>query len=473
MSDHDRLSLTKTAVAVALTAGIMCGTAVGATTTCPISGITSSSEVINLKNNCNILGNVNLSGSAVLTMTGATLNINGNLVLNGNASFGIMNGILAFLQNNYNEYSITLNGHSNLLLMNSSFVTNATQSNNFSMALQANDYSTIDVENSNLDTVTGSWLLANIGNNSTLNMIDSQNLPTEIYPADSASVSVSGSVFSGVWLDFASGSSGTVDIPTQNSQGIYSFHFGPSTGIGYSVNIGSSQGRLGLNSYPGATTIVNGNGSSAVNDVEVVFGYYVENNTGPVSINDLSVGSSVTRQFTDQGRNLQLNNVNLNPFSWQVYVSQSNGFPVSITNSTINEIAAFTNGLVNVSDSTLQLAVAGAVGPGSIMNIANTQIWSQAVEAENGGQMTITNSELNGNFVSAAGAGSAITMVGVDASRNGAPPQSCAAVDGFPPNVNGVPLCNPFNPLYQCVEVVPPSGGATITATPSLSCPPL
>jgi hypothetical protein len=301
-------------------------------------------------------------------------------------------------------------------------------------------------------------------------MINSQNLPTEIYPTDASQISISGSSLAGVWLDFSSGSNGTVNIPTQNSQGNYSFSFGPGTGIGYSVNISDSSARIGLNSYPNSTMIVNGHGTSGANDANVVFGYYVQNNTGPVSIDSLDGGDNVTRRFTDQGRDLQLNNVNLNPFSWQVYVSQSNNYPVSINNSIINEIDVFTKGIVDISNSTLQLAIAGAFGPGSIMNINNTQIWSQAIQAENGGQVFINNSDLYGNFISATGAGSSIVMLNVGDNSNGVSSQSCTPVNGYPPNSNGVPLCNPYNPLYQCVLVVPPTGGAKISAMPKLAC---
>src|SRR5208283_1923632 len=184
--------------------------------------------------------------------------------------------------------------------------------------------------------------------------------------------------------------------------------------------------------------------------------------TAPVSLDGLTVGSNVTQQFTDQGRILQLNNVNLGPFSWQVYVSQSNNFPVSVTNSKINEIAALTNGLLNISNCVLQLAVTEAGGSGSSMNISGTQIWSQAIQDVQGGQMTITNSQLHGNFISATGAGSSITMTNVGEQRNGVAPQSCAPVGGFPPNNNGIPLCNPYNPLYQCSQVSA-TGGGTIT----------
>jgi hypothetical protein len=164
--------------------------------------------------------------------------------------------------------------------------------------------------------------------------------------------------------------------------------------------------------------------------------------------------------------------VNIEPFSWQVYVNHSNNFPVSVTNSQVNEIGALTGGLVDVSNCILQLANTEAAGTGAIMTISGSQIWSQSVLAEDGGKISIRASQLHGNFISASGAGSSISMDDVGDERNGIRPQSCAPIDGLPPNDDGDPLCNPFNPLYQCSQVVPPSGGATITANPSLTCPP-
>ena len=206
-----------------------------------------------------------------------------------------------------------------------------------------------------------------------------------------------------------------------------------------------------------------------LNYANVVFGYYIENNTGPVVIDGLTVGGVVTKQFRDQGRNLTLNNVYLNPITWQVYVSQTNGYPVYIKNSVINELAAFTKGIVNISESTLQLAVSGAVGPGSKLNINNTHIWSGTILSLYGGKVNITNSHVHGNNISATGVGSTINLINVIESRNGISPQSCASVGGYPPNNNGVPLCNPFNPLYQCSRVTA-TGGATINANPKLTC---
>ena len=440
---------------------------------CPASGLISSSAgTINLQGNCTIAGDVNLSGAAVLTMTSGILSIQGNVVLNDAAQLSVTGGGLTFPQTNYNQYSVTLNGNSQLTLKGSTWVTNGTQQNNFSMLLQAQQSSVVDFEDSVLDTSSGSWLLGSFGDNSKLTINNTQNLPTEIYPSSASEISISSdSIFSAVWLYFPSGSNSTVQIPTQDSDGNYNFSFGPGTGIGYSVNISASSGRLGLNSYPNSTLILNGDGASATNDASVVIGYYVQNSTGPVNIDSLDVGGGITRQLTDQGRNLQLNNVNLGPFSWQIYVSQSNNFPVTVTNSKVNEIAALSGGLVNISNCILQLAVTEAAGPGAVMNISDTRIWSQTIQAQDGGQINITDSQLHGNFISAGGAGSSIAMTSVGEERNGVSPQSCAAADGAPPNDDGDPLCNPFNPLYQCSQVAPPTAGATITATPSLPCP--
>ncbi len=87
---------------------------------CPASGLTSSAGIVNLQENCTINGDVNLSGSATLTMTGGALSIAGNLALNDNAQFTVTRGNLRFPQVNYSQYSVTLNGTSQLALTNSS-----------------------------------------------------------------------------------------------------------------------------------------------------------------------------------------------------------------------------------------------------------------------------------------------------------------------------------------------------------------
>lgn len=440
---------------------------------CPTAGLNSTNQIINLQGDCEINGNLTLSGSSALRMSNGTLTIRGHLELRDTSELHVTTGSLKFPQMNYSQYSIALHQYSLLKMIDSSVITNATTQNNFSMSLDAHDNSTVNIENSNLNTESGSWLLANFHDQSKLIMQQSNNLPTEIYPSDASNISISaGSAFAGLWLEFGSGSNATINVPTKDSQENYSFNFGPGTGIAYTISVVGSKGRLGLNSHPNSNLIVNGNGASGTHDVDLIFGYYFENNSAAVQVNGLSVGTDISRQFTDQGRMLQLNHVNLNPFSWQVYARESNGFPVIISNSFINEVTLFTNGIISISNSVLQLAVTGAVGPGSILTISGAQIWSQSIIAQNGGRVQISNSQLHGNFISAAGAGSTITMANVGEAKNGVSPQSCAAIDGYPPHNNGVPLCNPFNPLYQCSQLAPASGGALIVANPALSCPP-
>jgi hypothetical protein len=233
---------------------------------CPTSGFTSSSESLNLEGDCNIAGDVNLSGSAALTMMRGILSIEGNVTLAGNAKLAVMGGVLGFPQTNYNQYSVTLNGNSKLSLRNSQWVTNATQQNNFSMLLAANDASVVNFDGSGLDT-SGSWLLGSIANHSKLNVVGSENLPTEIYPSGAARISITReSSVSAVWLDFPPGSRGIVNVPVLDAQGNFDFNFGPGRGIAYSVKISLSSGRLGLNSHPNSTLIVNGHGLQGAND---------------------------------------------------------------------------------------------------------------------------------------------------------------------------------------------------------------
>lgn len=443
----------------------------GSTTpgTCPASGISSSSGAINLTSNCQVVGDVTLSGTASLTMTGAVLSVTGNIALNDQAQLRVTNGGLTFPQTDNFQYAVSLNNSARLTLNQSVLVTNGTAQNNFTATLNAYNTSVVDFEFATKSR--DSWLLGNFHDQSRLIVNSSTELPTEIYPSDASQISVANSNFAGLWLEFVSGSSGTINVPRQDAQGNFNLDFGNSPGFNYSVHMTAVRMRLGLNSHPNSRMTVNGSGTEGTNDVALVFGYYVDNNAAPLTIDGLDVGSDVTRQFTDQGRTLSLNRVNLNPFSWQVYISNSNGFPVTVSNSKINEIAAMTNGRVNILNSILQLAVTGAVGPGSRMSIEGSQVWSSTILARFGGQVTITNSQVHGNFISAAGPGSGVSMSpSTMDNRNGSAGMSCASVNGYPPNTSGVPLCNPQNPIGQCAQVST-AGGGVVTGTPACSRP--
>jgi hypothetical protein len=399
-----------------------------------------------------------------LDASNGILRISGNLVLHDDAKFTVTKGTLSFEQTTYSEYYMSLDGRSELAMTDSWLATNATTENNFSMSLDAYDDSKVVFWRSRLNTKTGSWLLGNFHDRSKLDASGMENLPTEIYPYDSTTISTAYSLFGSVWLDLAAGDKGTLNIPRLDAYKRFNLAFTPSQGHTYAVDMTSTNCRIGVNSHPSSTLTINGNGLPPAYSANIVIGYYIENASAPVVVDQLTVGTYITKSYTHQGRSLALNKVYLNPFAWQVYVEQTNGHTVTIKNSKINELAALTNGLVAISNSTLQLAVTGAVGPGSKIDIDSTKVWSQSLLAQNGGKINIKNSEIHGNYMSASGVGSDIVMTNVTEYRNAVSPQSCAPIGGYPPNNYGVPTCNPFNPLYQCSKLKTSNGGTISNA---------
>jgi hypothetical protein len=167
-------------------------------------------------------------------------------------------------------------------------------------------------------------------------------------------------------------------------------------------------------------------------------------------------------------RLLQLTNVYLNPFTWQIYCAYNNAL-VTIKNSLINELGVFTNGNCAVVNSVFQYAVLGAEAAGAKLSISDSQIWSQVIQAANGGHVTLNNTEVHGNLVSSSGAGSKITIVSTNDLHNGnSTIQNCNSnpTTGFPPNQNGIPLCSPFYTLHRCAQYTNSSGGIIVGFAP-------
>src|SRR5882762_4993732 len=109
-----KLFILMTAAVVTVSAGLIGAADAQVYGVCPSSGLKSSANTLNLKGDCAIVGDVNLSGSAALTMTRGQLSIKGNIILNDSASLTVTNGSLSFPQTNYSQYSVTLNGKSQL-----------------------------------------------------------------------------------------------------------------------------------------------------------------------------------------------------------------------------------------------------------------------------------------------------------------------------------------------------------------------
>jgi hypothetical protein len=257
-----------------------------ATSVCPSGGVTTSSTVYNLTSNCLIAGNVNLSGNAVLKMTGATLAIKGNVSLSGQAQMAITSGGFMFPQTKSHQYSITLRNGASLTLNSTHMLTNGTSANNFQMTLDAYNTSVATFVTSSLSTTSeGSWLLTNFHDQSQLSVSGSWDLPTEVYPMDKSKISVTSNTNIGaIWLGLLAGSSATVNVPQMDAQGNFNFDFGSTTSIAYTVHVAGSQTRLGFNSHPNSTLILNGSGTTSPNDANVVLGYYIDTTRLPLPL---------------------------------------------------------------------------------------------------------------------------------------------------------------------------------------------
>jgi hypothetical protein len=439
-------------------------------TTCPSTGFVPTDNYL-LQGDCTIPGTFELMGNGSLSLSNGILTIYGNLVLMNNAYVSIFNGGIKFPQLGYSEYGIYMQNNAILDMTNSTFVTNNGTDDNYSMAINVYNEALVFFNQSSLNTNTGSWLLGNFYEDSKLMVYESLNLPTEIYPSDSSVMSIERSNFAGLWLNFNSGSAATIEVPTLNDQGVFSFTFGGTPGFDYFVSLRNSICRLSLNSYPNSTMILT-NSETNINDpskqVGLCFGYYFQQLTESIVTGNFTVGNNITQSFTDCNRLIQLENINLNPFTWQFYSSFTLPYSVTITNSLINELGCFQNSSVIVTDSVFQLAVLESYGPFAYLTINNSQIWSQAIEAFGESIMTITSSEIHGNFVQVDGVGSVMNFSSntFDGHNGNATITNCNAnSQGYTPNVNGVPLCNPYTPLHGCANVIVSDGG-TLTRTP-------
>ncbi len=171
--------------------------------TCPSSGYTASSGALSLTSNCTVTGNISLSGTATMTMTGATLTVAGNVTLAGSSALTVTNGELAFPQHSFNQYAINLSNNSQMTIDNSTVSTNLTGANQFTVTLTASNSATLTVTNSSL--LANSHILGNFNNTSTLIESGSTDVPTEVYPTSQAKVTISGGTFGTLWLDYGPG----------------------------------------------------------------------------------------------------------------------------------------------------------------------------------------------------------------------------------------------------------------------------
>ena len=443
---------------------------------CPsggFSGLTITDGSMNdLKESCTVNGTLVIGGigtNASLLNIGQSivLTVAGNINLSGSGVLSVNGGTLALANQSNLQWNISATDNANISMVNATVNTNALGTRNLTSALYANGGANVQVSSSTTNS-KNNWLLAKLAGSSSLTSANS-TVPNEIYLNGQNSVSITGhQTLQGVHLGFASGSSGTLTLP--NTSTYYTWSAGSSTGlqVGWNLTVTDAQPGLSIESHAGSNwTIVGAN----VLKKEVGISLNLDPATAPTSLVTLSqlplgiVGAgtpySLTFPWSSQPQ-LTLNNVNLGPLAWQIYVG-SGPAPVNaqISNSAINEIGVIAGNLT-VTNSTLQLAELDPVGPKSVMNIQGSYIWNHIVQASSGGQVTIQNSTIHGNLFSANGCNSgicsAITLTSVTEAKNG----TQSTCSGDITNIiqpNGTPLCDPLNPLQGTSTFTTSSGG--------------
>jgi hypothetical protein len=211
-------------------------------------------------------------------------------------------------------------------------------------------------------------------------------------------------------------------------------------GIGYDVVIVDSLVRLGVNSRPWSqvTIIGTGRGSSATGGGEISIGYSMTGVLVPQMISGLRPGYQAYTQLSHQGRLLLLQNVEVDPLGWSVWVSAGSAL-VTIRDSILNEVAAW-SAKVEVQESILQWAVLGSTGPGSRVVVRDSNIFSQLLFANLGGRIEVHDSVVHGSPL-AANEDSIVHVRGGWLAASGST-RPCDLVSGL--TSSAVPRCNPF-----------------------------
>ncbi|MEZ0310403.1 MAG: hypothetical protein ACAI38_01430 [Myxococcota bacterium] len=406
---------------------------------------------------CSLSGGLLLGGDAELVGDGADLTIDGDLVLEENGALRMTGGVLTIANSQVFEHRIAASGDAVIDLRDLEVRTNSGVPANVTSNYDATDRALLRAENVHLD-VSQSWVLANLTGEARLELINTRSIPTEIYPADSASVRIEGpSSDHGIWLPFPAGASAT--LAALPSTPPFTFSFGRDSadvsGIGYQVDIVNGAVGLGIISYPGSNLTVR-------DSDQVPISYMLANVTTEQVLTGLRAG---TRDllFEHQGRRLALENAQVFPFGWQIYndnsgITAEEAAPVVIADSFVNEVGGAMNARVHVRDSVFGFAVLGAVGPNARVQVERSIINSQTLLAQYDAVLEIRDSEIFGSLVQAAGS-SRVLLINTPLRTNTCHARCqpmCLSLDG-----GTATQCNGFNPATD-VELVATEEAAII-----------
>lgn len=395
---------------------------------------------------CTVGGDLTLTGSAVLhfdySREGGRLVVRGNIIVQGDAKLWIQGSAqeraVLVVDNEFSQQrSMTSKDGATIKLDHVEFRTQESVSKgkgSVYMSYEARDRSSFEATGS---TSKGeeAWLLANLHDAAKLIVADTQFVPNEIYVHDSSTAKISGrGTQTGVWLD-AAAAKGTVTLPDMN--GPFSWRIGAGAGldVAWSLLVDDARPGIGFEVRPGSALTIKGNGARAPATGELKISYFVAG--ARETLDGLKAGLQ-NRKISER---LTLNDVQLGPIAWQIYAGDN--ADLTIRDSTINEIGIFgRDAKVRVDHSVLQLAVLAALGPHSLLEIRDSEVWNQTIEVANQAKVSVASSKIHGTLFHARDSGSDISIDGGTFFDN---PAHCTQATMLN-IVTGQPQCNPFRP---------------------------
>ena len=421
------------------------------------SGSKTVTTWVDITASCTITGSLTITKGVVKVNFSAAptavLRVEGDISISGSGALWIEGGTFE-IQQAYNRHrQLSSTDDAILILKNTNLVVNQGDGLKYLVHF-ARGRSKMFVVNSTLDR-TKNWLLSDQKGQSMLVAVGSLHLPTEIYVKENSTVRIAEPrAQAGVWLDFADGASGTVDLPIQSDAfgelQPYSWRFGRDSaglsGVGWEIEIANALVGLGLECHPGAQLTVNGQGAPASGEVKIA--YYAS--SGVQTLTGLAIGL----QNRTLGSNLTLSNVELGPIAWQIYAYEN--VMLTIYSSILNEVGVSNGGHITVHDSIIQLGGLGSLGSqGASVAVHNSQIHAQMIEALGDGVIDVHDSAVYGTAAIANHATSKVRFHRGVFLRNS--PNSCPLVLSDMLDAQGIPKCNPF--LHPGAEVTRAGSG--------------
>ena len=414
---------------------------------------------------CTVTGDLTIGTNARLIVDYSRSSQNvftmqGNIRLQSNGVFQIDGGTLNIQQDQNRHREITSIGNSSLIIRNAEVITNQGIGNKYMLYI-GRDNSKMTVANSSLDK-NSSWLISNFFDDSQLTTQNMENLPTEVYIKGASTVQLNDSR-TGMHVNLLDGITGTIDLPVQVNGDYeeipYTWSIGRDvpglSGVEWQLDINNSVVGIGVESLSGSSVTINGVGAPP--NGELTVSYHVQGGTETLT------GLHSGLQFLTLGNGqLTLNNVNLGKVAWQIYAHQNE--MLTINDSVINEVGAALHGHITVNRTLLQLAGATALGNGSSVEINDSQVHSQTIEAFIDGEVTLNNSAVYGGVIVTHEPTSKVHFEGGAFLPN---PGSVACTLDIALTETGAVVCNPFLPDGAEVTKM---GPGSVTCSSTFNC---